>query len=699
MVLMGWQKVSVFISSTFNDMHSERDYLVKYVFPELAQWCEERRLQLVDIDLRWGVTNADSTARNTIYACLKGVDSSRPFFLCFLGQRRGWVPTLKEISALTTEAYPQSGELIGSHSATEIEIEHALLYPMYSILDGSVVKHESNAHAVFLIRKDPFIECKQQLSPELRRIYTNAAADDPNNENLLLEKTKRQVRGQCGKVYDYTCTWRPDVFSPELQREAEGSAQGRLTDFEVNGEPLSRFLIATLKQEIAGAFPDHKPFFRESPAEIAAGQQVLFLETSAEAFLWRDGDFDKLDEYVWGKNDNAFLLSGLAGQGKSTLLAKYVQKLRSQDVRVYVRFGGVSDDVADIYQLLCSLLRETDMEPLPNPAELRQKLPEYLTRFQGVIVIDAIDQIAGGMELISWLPKTLPAGLKLILSVKRWEGTQAMLDAFKRDGSVTLTEVKPFEAESDRKRFIDVYLSQYLKQLDDENIKEICKADASQNPLFLKVLLSELRVFGEHKRLAERINAFGESPEDAFGELFKRLESDIAYLRVPPNLAVPAIFGLLASARGGLTELELLNALGIILQHEQMDTLRDAVRFYLRQTRLYIARRDGRSDFLFDSFRSAALKRYRQKASDYHRALNRMFLAVADPDGSRNYGGQDARAMRELGYHAVQADAEQGTAIYKELRYLQARCALGGGRHVDCGCAGLAVSGSEHRAD
>ena len=30
-----WKNVTVFISSTFNDMHAERDYLVKYVFPDL----------------------------------------------------------------------------------------------------------------------------------------------------------------------------------------------------------------------------------------------------------------------------------------------------------------------------------------------------------------------------------------------------------------------------------------------------------------------------------------------------------------------------------------------------------------------------------------------------------------------------------------------------------------------------------------
>ena len=55
-----WKDIRIFISSTFNDMHAERDYLVKYVFPELVEWCEKRRLRMVDIDLRWGVTKEES---------------------------------------------------------------------------------------------------------------------------------------------------------------------------------------------------------------------------------------------------------------------------------------------------------------------------------------------------------------------------------------------------------------------------------------------------------------------------------------------------------------------------------------------------------------------------------------------------------------------------------------------------------------
>jgi len=47
-----WKTVRIFISSTFRDMHAERDHLVKVVFPELRERMAGRHLYLVDIDLR-----------------------------------------------------------------------------------------------------------------------------------------------------------------------------------------------------------------------------------------------------------------------------------------------------------------------------------------------------------------------------------------------------------------------------------------------------------------------------------------------------------------------------------------------------------------------------------------------------------------------------------------------------------------------
>jgi hypothetical protein len=40
-----WRTVRVFISSTFNDMHGERDVLTRVVFPQLNNECKARRVR------------------------------------------------------------------------------------------------------------------------------------------------------------------------------------------------------------------------------------------------------------------------------------------------------------------------------------------------------------------------------------------------------------------------------------------------------------------------------------------------------------------------------------------------------------------------------------------------------------------------------------------------------------------------------
>src|SRR3954447_22777787 len=87
-----WRTVCVFISSTLRDMHAERDHLVKVVFPALREKLLPHRVELYDIDLRWGITEDEAKNERVIGLCLGQVDACRPFFLAFLGHRYGWVP-------------------------------------------------------------------------------------------------------------------------------------------------------------------------------------------------------------------------------------------------------------------------------------------------------------------------------------------------------------------------------------------------------------------------------------------------------------------------------------------------------------------------------------------------------------------------------------------------------------------------------
>ena len=50
------RSVRVFLSSTFRDFGEERDLLVRKVFPGLRAKLKDRFVELVDVDLRWGIT-------------------------------------------------------------------------------------------------------------------------------------------------------------------------------------------------------------------------------------------------------------------------------------------------------------------------------------------------------------------------------------------------------------------------------------------------------------------------------------------------------------------------------------------------------------------------------------------------------------------------------------------------------------------
>ena len=50
------RSVRIFLSSTFRDFGEERDLLVRRVFPMLRAKLKDRFVDLIDVDLRWGIT-------------------------------------------------------------------------------------------------------------------------------------------------------------------------------------------------------------------------------------------------------------------------------------------------------------------------------------------------------------------------------------------------------------------------------------------------------------------------------------------------------------------------------------------------------------------------------------------------------------------------------------------------------------------
>ena len=68
------RRIRVFVSSTFRDMMGERDELMTLAWPELRRFCRERQVELVEVDLRWGIAEEQSTRKETLKLCLDEIE-------------------------------------------------------------------------------------------------------------------------------------------------------------------------------------------------------------------------------------------------------------------------------------------------------------------------------------------------------------------------------------------------------------------------------------------------------------------------------------------------------------------------------------------------------------------------------------------------------------------------------------------------
>lgn len=113
-----------FISSTFQDMHTERDMIQNIVQPAVNQKLNEQGEYVLFSDLRWGIdTMTDSTERRILDSCFDEIDSCKPYFIVFIGGRYGWIPS----DDLVIPYKDRFGAIdILYKSVTELEVLYAL---------------------------------------------------------------------------------------------------------------------------------------------------------------------------------------------------------------------------------------------------------------------------------------------------------------------------------------------------------------------------------------------------------------------------------------------------------------------------------------------------------------------------------------------------------------------------------------------
>jgi nephrocystin-3 len=494
-------------------MKKERDILVKRVFPQLRKICEERQVTWGEADLRWGVTDEQRAEGQVLPICLEAIKRCRPYFIGLLGERYGWLPDVIPQELIDRE--PWLKEHL-DHSVTELEILHGVL------LNADMAEH------AFFYFRDPK--------------YVNTLSD---KKDFLSENEKARQK----------------LFALKERIRKSGFP---VREHYPDPKALEALVLDDFKAVIDRQYP---PDEKIDPLDRDAFEHDAYAQRRAQVYIGRAEYYKRLDEHVQSENQPLVVL-GESGSGKSALLANWAINYRKAhpDAFLLMHFIGArpysSDWAAMTRRIMAELKRCFDIQQeIPDkPDELRPAFANWLhmasAKGNAVIIIDALNQLEdheGALDL-TWLPPVIPDNVRVFLSTLAGRP----LDELKTRAWPTLS-VEPLN-EPERKIFIERYLAQYNKSLPAFRVEKIAGSRQVSNPLYLKVLLEELRLFGEHEKLDDRINHYleAEDPYKLYRKVLTQWQKDY---EEEPGL-VGNSFSLIWASRRGLSESELLFLLG-----------------------------------------------------------------------------------------------------------------------------------------
>jgi nephrocystin-3 len=573
------RELRIFISSTFRDMQAERDYLVRQVFPGILKACQERQVAFTDIDLRWGLTREEAEQGQVVRICLEEVNRCRPYFISLLGERYGWSPVdgdLEHRDELLARFPFLADSLRQGLSVTEMEILHG-------VLDNPGMTE----HCFFYLR-DPALT-------DALAVQQNAAGDftETQPEALAkLERLKARIRTSGLPVRE---------------------AYARLEEL---GDWVRQDLLAVLDQR----FPiDQTP----TPLEAERLAHRNYARDRIAAYIPSPLDLEVLDRHLATEGNAPLVVAGASGLGKSALLAYWVSQLREQQpdrfiIEHYAGISGDTDPVAVLRLIMAEIKARTgdSEEPPGKPDEVIRDFPLWLARVREsdplTLVIDGLNQLES--REVNWLPDFWPAMVKPLFSAIPGDTLEKLKE---RDWPVF--ELQPLD-QGRREQLIRNWLAGYRKALSAKQTQRLAAAPQTGNPLFLRTVLEELRIFGYFEQLDQRIETLlnAEDPRALFGVVLERLEADFG------PATIRAILAAIWAARRGLTEEELVD----VTQLNRM-TLSSV----LLAVDTHLARRGGLLNFFHDYLRQAVQQRYLNTEAaqqESHRQLARYFQQQPD---------------------------------------------------------------------
>jgi len=706
-----WRTVRVFISSTFRDMHAERDHLVRVVFPELKERCRKRHVQLIDVDLRWGVTQEQAEGGGALDICLDEIDSCRPYFLGLLGHRYGTVPPGHDHSITAQEVY--HGVLHNSLPRQLMDLRPFVR----GILEGRTLYKEQVETLVRCYQWNP--EKKKHLlqpniTPEdektLCSVFDQYSLYQQDRSFFFLrsESFTRKLAGS--NVADFFET--DGTLKSKLQTLKQEIKDAGLPGFEYKDlESLGQKVLETLWGRIDAEFPEKREEGELDWLAEEAEFHELFMADRTRRFVGRSDVLKNMHGFVEKDSEpRLMVVTGEPGCGKSALMARFTEEVihHHPDWLILSHFVGASPSSTSLrltLRRLCTqlyqscdfetqkrnklititgndeqarLMREAVEKEFAVPDEYQQLattlhgfLEKAASQREILIIMDAVNQLerADNTHSMAWLPQNLPQNVKVVVSTLAGE----VFDCLKaRHIQPRIQRVSGLK-EDEIRQLAAGYLEEIRREFPTEDITQaFYEKVKAGNPLYITVALEELRVFPYYERLGKRVAELPETVPELFNQVLERVEGDFN------RPLVQDFTSFIACGRQGMTADELQT---LLKGHAPVvDPAKPPVRFpdmlFARLRRAFAANlfeRSGVIDFFHGQLKDAVGRRYLPAEAD----RDSMHCVIALYFEQR-WTEPSLRALDELPHQLTKGNDWDGLdRVLCDLRFIEAKCAAG----------------------
>ncbi len=669
-----WGSIRVFISSTFKDMHAERDHLVRVVFPELKERAYAVRCHITDVDLRWGVTEKDAQDGKALDICLDEIDTCRPYFIGLLGSRYGFIPEQHSNSITAQEIY---------HGVLHTEIPRQVP-DLRRILEGRPLTDEQRSCLVECYPWDPekqkyiLRDCVTEADLELIRSVFKSYSTYQKDRSFFFFRTERLTKELAGANPDDFFESNPDVQSrlKNLKAEIESS---KLPCYEYDSlESFGRMVLETLWERIRmeGAVP------AEEEIDPDAEDQEAFLAERTRRFVGRRKLLDDLDHFTESQEPRVLVIHGAGGCGKSALMARFSQELSAAhpDWWIITHFVGASassTSIRETLQRFCTIIshRTGSTSVVPQDyKELLRLFPALLQKTDPkkriVFLIDAVNQLEKSFRShsMNWLPAILPDNVRFVISTLPGETLDALRQ---RKDNLTEAHVRGL-IEVEIRQLVGSYMEEIRHKFPNAEVeKRFFEKIQAGNPLYINVALEELRIFGRFEGLDSRVERLPANNVEMFDQVLERVEADFG------KDLVQDCFSYLVCGRHGMTGEELQSLLKNYGPRDikgNTQKLPDMIWTRLYRSMVnYLVERSGVIDCFHNDFRNAIETRYirhADSAARNHTILGDYF--------ERRWREPYIRSLNELPYQRTKSMDENGLkTILGDLSFVEAKCVAG----------------------